>query len=185
MTSANTFNDKLQRRNQLSYQRVSKTRGDLRYMLARSRSHLNDIVKVFRCVLHRMCVLTHADYMNDRDAWVHRWKAVSEAGFDVRNERIVDYGNWEYTAIVQFLYLQDPKCKELIDYLATYWPSLHPLDHLHSSPHGVIMKGDIVEICLAALRGHRDFDLIVAMAGLTHPCFLPRPVLYNQVQTCA
>ena len=92
--------------------------------------------------------------------WTCRWKPTSHAGYDCRlgGMQIVDYGNMEYAAVLQFLYLQDPECKEYIDYLAKYWKSLRP-DSPPFSTHSVEMQGDVVEVCLAALRGHDWFQM--------------------------
>lgn len=179
------FNKKLDRKSKSQRTHIvsPKTKGELRHKITLARQQLNDVVNVFRCVLHRMCILTHHDYTlrGDWPAWEHRWKPVSAKGCDVIRGRIVDYGNVEYATILQFLYLQDSNCKQAIDYLVIYWASIHPTDPHHYTEHGVSMQGDVIEICLAALRGHPDFDMTAELAR--QKCSLP--TLFLQVcQLC-
>ncbi len=60
--------------------------------------------------------------------------------------------------MLRFLYLFDEHVRTYLDYLIHYWPSLDVCEGPHlSSPHGVSMKGDIIEIYLAGLRGEAVF----------------------------
>ena len=154
--SAQAFLRKLERRPGAV---TGSTRGKLRIEIQVAREQLPTVVGVVRWILHQMCVLTYNDYMSRGDcAWDYRWKPVSHQGSDWVRHREIDYGNVVYASILQFLYLQDRFCASYIDYLVTYWPSIDPC-RMPQTQHGVNMQGGIIEICLAALRGHEDFDM--------------------------
>ena len=140
--------------------RAAATRGSLRRRIADARSSLPDVVIVFRCVLHQICCLTYSDWQcGGYTSWDYRWKAVSREGFDILRGRLLGYGNQEYRAILQWLYLQDTECAKFIDWLADWWPELHPIDADKRKQPCLEMQGDVIEISLAALRGNRYFDL--------------------------
>ena len=81
-----------------------------------------------------------------------------KATYHVRKNRHIDYGNLEYETMLRFLYLIDEHVARCLDYLIEYWPSLDVCEEPHlSSRHGVSMKGDIIEIYLAGLRGEIVF----------------------------
>ena len=186
--AAQTFREKLLRKSKSLQSKIqtSSTRGELRQKISLAHRQLNGVVDVFRCVLHQMCTVTHSDYqvLQDWPAWHYRWKRISNQGYNTRCGGLckVDYGNMEYKIVLQFLYLQDAQCKHSINYLAHYyWPAIHPNDHSHDTNHGVSMQGDVIEICLAALSGHPDFDMTAELAR--QKCLLP--TLLSQVcQLC-
>ena len=160
--------------------KTANTRGMLRSKLSSARSELDSVVQTFRWILYQMCTVTHHEFMSfgQTPGWNDCWKPTSHAGYDCRfrGKQRVDYGNMEYACILQFLYLQDTYCKTCIDYLASYWPSLLPVSW-PLSPHGVEMQGDVIEVCLAALRGNPwcRMDVEVKQQNKT------LPVLFQQV----
>ena len=81
------------------------------------------------------------------------WKKLSSRGYDVRRGVVVDYGNQEYQVVLLALIASDRTggLKAALTDLSTTYPSLHP----RSSPtdHAVSMKGDVIEIFMAVLRG--------------------------------
>ena len=160
---ADVFRQKLaiRRTNSLQpYIRAAATRGNLRHIIADARSSMPDVINVFRCVLHQMCCLTYSDWQcGGYTSWDYRWKAVSREGFDILRGRLLGYGNQEYRAILQWLYLQDTECAKFIDWLADWWPELHPINADQRKQPCLEMQGDVIEISLAALRGNRYFDL--------------------------
>ena len=160
---AQQFIKKLERQSKSARQtmRTCATRGRLRRKLSVARQQLDNVVSAFQCVLHQMCIITFTDHASSETTpgWDYRWKPTSEHGYDVGyGNRCVDYGNMEYATILQFLYLQDQYCQEYIDYLVSYWPSIHPASWPLSN-HAVEMQGDVIEIFLAALRGHDNFTM--------------------------
>ena len=184
-SAAHAFIDKLSRPRPSRTHRVvaASTRGELKQKIAAARHQVENVVKICRCVLRQMCTLSYADYISTGNwpSWGSRWKRVSEEGYDVIRGRAVDYGNAEYSAILQFLYLIDSSCRQSIEYLVNYWPSIHPNDPCHYTEHGVSMQGDVIEICLAALRDHPDFD----MTAETRRQACSRPTLLTQLcQLC-
>ena len=139
------------------------TRRQLCSQLSSVFKDLSDTIQTFERILERVESVSYADRDNHRlrhlpdPTWSGRWKPISEKGHDLFKNIEIDYGNEEYTTILQFLWFHSPKCNLAISNLCTepdsFWPSLHPEDITHFGPHGVTMKGDLIEICLAALRG--------------------------------
>ena len=163
--SASAFLAKLEKRRRTI---TGHTRGRLRVEIQMARKQLPTLVSAVRSILHQMCNHSYNDYMSRGDCtWDYRWKPVSHQGSDWRRHREIDYGNVEYASILQFFYLQDRYCACCIDYLVTYWPSIDPC-RMPQTSHGINMQGDIIENCLAALRGHADFDMTPAV--LTRAC---------------
>ena len=61
-----------------------------------------------------------------------------------------------------FLCLIDEEIAKFLDYLTEYWPSLSVYEEPHRcSEHGVSMKGEIIEIYLAGLRGETLFAQVI------------------------
>ena len=59
-------------------------------------------------------------------------------------------------------------------WLSQYFPSLHPT-LCNETEHSISMKGDVVEICMAALRGHPDFsDAVLSFS-------VPLPTLFDNM----
>ena len=139
------------------------TRRQLCSQLSSVFENLSDTIQTFERIIERVHSVSREDRDNHRlrhlpdPTWSGRWKPISEKGHDLCKNIVIDYGNEEYTTILQFLWFHSPKCNLAISNLCTepdsFWPSLHPEDITHFGPHGVIMKGDLIEICLAALRG--------------------------------
>ena len=178
--AAQLFIQKLERTGKSARKNMvtGSTRGRLRRMVNDSRHQLQSVVETFQVILQQMCCITYDDYQTSAQTpgWDYRWKPTSRLGCDVRRrDRIVDYGNMEYATILQLLYLQDSCCRERIDFISEYWHSIHPLKR-PLSDHCVEMQGDVIEVCLAALRGHPYFNMGACLAENT---FLPD--LYQQV----
>ena len=162
--AARAFNEKLKRKATRRQVTANSTKGELKHKISMARRNMNSVLEAFRCILYQMCCITYNDWHDSWNlSWETRWKGVSKMGYDIIRHRVIDYGNKEYNAILQFLYLQDSFCREAIDFLVEYWSSLHPLQEVHYSNDGVEKKGDVIEICLAALRGHTDFDMSRAL----------------------
>ena len=117
------------------------------------------------------------------DSFRHRWKLVSMHGYDVSKKNLkIDDGNLEYATLLQFLYYHDAWCREYIDYLVYFWPPIHPCNPCEYTD-SLNMQGDVIRICIAALRGHEDFNMSFWVSGT---CPVPSlPTLYRQVcQLC-
>ena len=126
----------------------------LRSMLRHLRVNLTRLLPYLQIILQRVCAITYDDYLKGHTAWTYRRKELSHKGYDVHKNRWVDYGNAEYASLFGFLYLHDDLLKEYLDFIIEYWPSLGPNC---DSEHAYSMKGDVLEICLAALRGDQLF----------------------------
>ena len=146
------------------------TLGMLRSSLQLLRENLTRLLPYLKIILERVCAITYDDYRQGHAGWIYRWKVLSQNGYDVHKNRWVDYGNAEYASLFGFLYLHDDSLKKYLDFLITYWPSLGPSCN---SEHAYSMKGDVLEICLAALRGDQlfvdHFKSTLVRDGLTLP----------------
>ena len=116
---------------------------------------LANLLPVIERILERMCWLQYDRHFDH--TWAAHWKGVSLEGYDVIRGRMIDYGNKEYCALYKMLCRMSPRCEALMAWLATYFPSLRPNHDSSETDHSLEMKADIVEIIMAALRGHDDF----------------------------
>ena len=127
-------------------------------MIKDCRQRLPKLLEYVQIILKHMC---HVVLDDDQTAAVRgwaRWKEVSETGMDTYQDRELDYGNLEYNVILGFFHHCDPSIAGHLDFLKQYWLSLGLFRPEHAeSPHGISMKGDIIEICLSALRAHDLF----------------------------
>ena len=134
----------------------------LSLMLGEVRKNLPVLIPYLQIMTCRMCWITYHDYLRGESSWAFRWKGISTKGYHVKRNRHIDYGNLEYVAMLRFLCLIDEDVAKFLDYLIEYWPSLSVCEGPHfSSKHGVSMKGDIIEIYLAALRGDTLFHHVL------------------------
>ena len=171
-----SFNALLHTRPASSFRDEAGMRGRLRRQLCDLYRHLPKLLPYIRIIVHQLASLSYEHYLHNgmiQEPWSLRWKAISEQGGDMIGTQFVDYGNREYTDVFAFFYAYDDQMAALIDWLVAWWPSLSPFDRLHRGEHGISMKGDVVEICLAALRGHQFMgDLLHEQLkddGLTMP----------------
>ena len=140
---------------------VRRTMGELRALLGVVCNAL-PVLRPYVClILQEMAQATYMYFVQhgNKEDWKHRWKRLSHLGYDVIKNRLVDYGNKEYGAVVQALALLDDDFKVLLEYLVKYyWPSLDAFDPEHlTSENGIEKKGDLIEIFLAVLRGDRQY----------------------------
>ena len=134
----------------------------LSLLLEKVRNHLPILLPYLRIMTCRMSWITYHDYLRGESSWTFRWKDISTNGYHIRRNRLIDYGNLEYVAMLRFLCLIDEEIAKFLDYLTEYWPSLSVYEGPHlCSEHGVSMKGDIIEIYLAGLRGEPLFAQVL------------------------
>ena len=106
-------------------------------------------------------------------AWSDHWKTVAHEGYDVYKGRCVDDGNVEYYVLLRCVCHLSPYCNECMAWLGTHhFISLHPEAAL--TDHMCEMHGDVLEIVMAALRGHPEFAEVLPQVGLQNvfvkPC---------------
>ena len=112
-----------------------------------------------RKILHRVNQVTFRDYEAGLFSWGCRWKALSQDGYDVRQNRSADYGNVEYSSLLACFTLMEPTGFAVqLEWLCMCWPSLSPLDPAHHNDHGCEMQGGLIEIAMAAFRGDALFS---------------------------
>ena len=149
-------------------------------MLCEVRNHLPVLLPYLQIITCRLCWITYHDYSRGESSWNVRWKSVSRDGYHVRRNRHIDYGNLEYVAMLRFLCLIDEEIAKFVDYLTEYWPSFRVYEGPHlCSMHGVSMKGDIIEIYLAALRGDTHFAQV--LREQLDADGLELPTIYNYI----
>ena len=129
----------------------------------------DDLILVIRQIFRFM---VHEHLLHYRGmSWSTHWKPISKHGYDVIKNRTVDYGNIEYAMLLSLFVARDPWCNCCIRTMATDFSSLDPGAQL--TEHAIEMQGDVVEIWLAALRGHEFFSPIlpelVALSGRQIP----------------
>ena len=79
--------------------------------------------------------------------------------------RCVDYGNVEYYVLLRCVCHLSPYCNECMAWLGKHhFTSLHPEAAL--TDHMCEMHGDVLEIVMAALRGHPEFADVLPQVGL-------------------
>ena len=110
---------------------------------------LHEMIPTFRAVTGFM-----ASRLDDGLSWSSKFKPISHGGYDVRRSRCIDYGNWEYARILVALSFLDDSISRNLALLRSSWPSMTLSPDLTGT--GVECFGDVVEIGLAALRGHDD-----------------------------
>jgi hypothetical protein len=142
---------------------------------------MKKLLPYLQIILCVMCEVTRDDYANHGvSAWTTRWKEISHRGGKVRKNKFIDYGNYEYSALVWLLCKYDNYCAECIRFLAFYWPSLDPFNKTHVSDHGFSMKGDVIEIFLAALEGEELFKArLLEQFTRTNETWIPTSELLN------
>lgn len=137
--------------------------GELRAHLQDFQRLMNVLKPFFEQILSRLAFLQYTAYSGT--AWADHWKVVSYEGRDFIRGREVDYGNSEYTVLLGCFCHWSPQCNQCMEWLGThYFPSLHP--HAELTDHSKEMKGDVLEICMAALRGHPEFAEVLPTEGL-------------------
>ena len=95
-----------------------------------------------------------------RKSWPQSgFKLLSYQGYDTRHHGliIVDYGNYEYLALLEFLCLQDAAIWENLNILRKSWPTKLDLWKTHKSLKHVERLGDVIEIIMGGLRGENWF----------------------------
>ena len=87
------------------------------------------------------------------------FKYLSFQGYDTMNNglRIIDYGNHEYLAVLEFLCLQHAAIWENLNIMRAYWPTLLDLWRPHKSLTHVERLSDVIEIIMGGLRGEDWF----------------------------
>ena len=143
--------------------------GQLRVHLKDFTVHMNELIPHIEQILGRVVQLQYTQYAGV--AWTNHWKEVSHEGYDICGGRLTDYGNVEYDVLIGCFCRLSPHCRQCMVWLARYFPSLHPEAAL--TDHACEMQGDVLEICMAAMRGHHDFSDVLPANGL--------PVLFNKL----
>ena len=143
--------------------------GELRACLKDFTMQMNDLRPHIEKILGRVAQLQDTTYSGV--AWKEHWKRVSHQGFDICSGRLTDYGNVEYYVLIGCFCRWSPHCFQCMERLADYFPSLHPDAAL--TDRACEMQGDVLEICMAAMRGHREFSDVLPASGL--------PVLFNKL----
>ncbi len=139
--------------------------GNLRCMLKKLPMLREMVLEHVATVLKKM--VRHTIDENRREgcytSWDKLWKPKTQKGYDVINNKVIDYGNVEYSALLAaFCAMHDDIAHSMAE-LAEFWPTLvfPPMND-----RGASMQGDVIEIVLAAFRADELFiNEIRAHAG--------------------
>ena len=90
------------------------------------------------------------------------FKGISYHGYDVSQSGLqcIDYGNYEYMHILEFIALRVPDMQPHLCSLYRVWPTVD-LWAPEKSENSVERLGDIVECIMAAFRGHDWFQNVI------------------------
>ena len=128
--------------------------GELKACIHRCRNRhcLQEAVNLCSRVTDRMAQHYLEQYaMGQQQSWTSAFKELSHLGFDIRKGRIVDYGNYEYIAILQSFALMDHKIMDHLAELGRGWEL--DLWRVPKSDSPVEKLGDVIECFFAHLRG--------------------------------
>ena len=110
------------------------------------------------------------------------FKYLSYQGYDVIGHLYaVDYGNYEYLAVLEFWSLREPKIWESLNSMRDAWPTLLDLWHVANTEQHDERVADIVEIVMGALRGEDWFHDCIGEKCLPN-LFVLRVALCKLVQ---
>ena len=132
--------------------------GQLRASIQRCRNSLflrETVNLCARCIDHMAQHYLEQRARGKKPSWKSAFKELSRLGFNIRNNRPVDYGNYEYTGILQAFALVDHQIMDHLDELRRGW-ELDLWCERMSEWH-VEKLGDVVECHFAALRGELRF----------------------------
>ena len=118
---------------------------------------INDLLPYVRLVLQEMASRTEAlAAARGPSSWQEVWKPMSEHGYDtLRGGTVsVDYGNREYSAVLAVFAALDAEVMLCLERMARYWPSVSPLQPY--TEKACEMRGDVVEVFFARIRGHGE-----------------------------
>ena len=137
--------------------------GQLRAALRELHSNIATYTPTMRSVLFHMNVIVELEYAKGGTAatsWTKLWKELSRRGYDTANRglRNIDYTNKCYTVVLELMCQLDGGIRREVVKLSKHYPTLDPTKDLDTlSDHAVVMRGDVVEIFLAACQGVGPF----------------------------
>ena len=129
---------------------------------------LNDLL-----LFGAQCVWMLADYGNPGDPSTQSWtscgyKYLSLQGFDVDGLKIIDYGNKEYHALLQYSALAKPTINVALNRLRSRWPKLMDLWEAPKSGKHIERLADVMEIIMGATRAEPWFHKLYTQDQYRH-----------------
>ena len=106
------------------------------------------------------CVEMLARNVSDPSWFECGYKYLGFQGYDVDGRRIINYGDEEYNALLQFWALAQPAMQSALNRLRSTWPTLMDLWKSPKSGEHVERLADIVEIIMGAARAESWFQSI-------------------------
>ena len=98
--------------------------------------------------------------------WRETMKPLSMRGFDMHNNRKVDYGDFQYRVVMHMWGLSNPRILDSMVRAAGAFAALHP--DLPDTPRVLDRQGDVVEILMAMCRGDKSYglyDIYITLSG--------------------
>ena len=127
--------------------------GQLRRGLQSFSDDIDELIPYFEKVIYKF---VHLQVIDSGKSWYCHWKSVSMEGYDIYQNRVVDYGNKEYYLLLGYIRRKSEYFHSCLVWLGDYhFETLHPKAEL--TTHSIEMQADIIEICMAAFRGNPDF----------------------------
>ena len=118
-------------------------------------------IPVIEIIIEHMVRVTETTWLGL--SWRDSWKPVSKEGYDTVKGGLgfVDYGNQEYSTLMEVLSISSPRIWSLVERLGAHFPSVVQFRHgpdLSETNYGTERQADVIEVVLAALRGHKVFE---------------------------
>jgi len=100
------------------------------------------------------------------------FKYLSYQGYDIDGLRVIDYGNREYLAVMEFWSLSSPDMLKHLGSLQEVWPTYLDLWRMDKTSAHIERLADVVEIIIGAVREEPWFRCVTAH-------YRPLPAFFN------
>ena len=136
---------------------ITQTHGQFISAVRRFGDHVWAVIPYMQVMLRGMADLQEQQYQGV--SWSTHWKPISQQGYDVlrTNDEVPhDYGNHEYCALMGCIVQWCPFCRDQMRRLGAHFACLDPRAPL--TAEAIERQADVIEICLAALRGNHELE---------------------------
>jgi hypothetical protein len=128
-------------------------------LLRQVKGSMASLSRAVEIVLWKVNMTVYKNWQDGKtESWHDSWKPLSHQGSVSFNKgtKEHDMGNYPYTTAMTLCAMMDSRAREQLDWLALWYPSLNIEAH-ELTDHAISMRGDLVEICLAAFHAHDFF----------------------------
>ncbi len=155
--------------------RGSSHRGAMRSLLSEIRRVMGDarlpqVITYSGGCLELMATYARQTLAFAATSWVDiGFKELSRTGYDLHQNRVIDYGNWEYLTVLEFFALCNPDVQTHLNTLREGWPTYMDLWPWHKSEGHVEQLADVIECIMGGLRGEPWFSSVPRPDNMTLP----------------